>query len=500
MVRSFRALFPLLCCTFLAASLAMLVHSLPENRQIDAQLFTFALEFLRSLHEGSLGEFFLTVRKYPLLPSFILAVLQATLIGFFFLTGRLESMLDLQNYLLSGPAALYFMSRLFILVVALLTLFLVYRISRRLFPHIPGGMAVILAISGTLFLLFDTAIRPHMLIAGATTLTYFLSLRLVEDKSRTAVILAFGAATLSFLTLQNGLLAFVFPLGAFLFEKDALQWRRLFSPSLWILFAGIFLVSLLIGYPFLLRPLFGLPADSGWGLGNTDLNSVAWNGIGFMELFHTALGEPFLALFACIGVFRILRKKEDCSFAVRMLLLYFVLFILLFGLHGKSSMRVFLPLIPLAAILGARAFAASRQWILVVCVFALLIHMKFFFLAVRPDTYDQARAFLRNNADASIVLDIPLPFLGLTQEETARVLPFDRLPEADIVVARSGHAPYLDMQIWQLCARTVTYEAPSEMFLWSEVYSPIPWLLRAERLGPPFSLYCRDASRKSGDV
>ncbi|MDB4978772.1 MAG: hypothetical protein JWM56_958 [Candidatus Peribacteria bacterium] len=496
------------------ACTAFLFHGLQVNRQPDPQLLNFAFGFLDAVRQHHLADFLLTVRKYPLLPSLVLAGSSLCVLGGMFVTGMLHSMHDAYVLVVMGSAAVHFVSRLWIVASAVATLVTLDLVAARLFPAIRRGVVVPILLSSTIFLLLATAIRPHMVVTCFTVLSFYYSLRLAESKTPWHMMAAFGTALVAFCSLQNGLFAFLFPVWGFLMVGGRPEMRRLLHRQLWLALAICGVLAVLLGYPFLVNLLLGRPVHLTFDLGHDYIaTEPKWTGGGFLYLLMllrgTEMAMAILAAWTCVRQRQLIRTHPG----LLIILVYVALYVLCFGLYAGSSMRFFLPILPFLALLAVPSFALLPSvikhifWCLVI-----LLHVKLGVLALLPDTYDIARLFVLQQTSGTIASDFPFYYLDIPPTRSSIATPgmekerYIRSLSADLPHAR----PYVPLPEWQRADvlvlrtrenQTFTGFSPCygvaslpwsyDVFLWGEVDWSVFGIVQTKRLGPPLTVYCR---------
>jgi len=518
-VHSFRItgpVFALLCITAAASGCAFLFHGLDSNRQVDTQMITFAFQFLDGLRHGTIGDFLLTVRKYPLLPSLVLAPLYAILIAFLTLTGTIRSLGHVDAYLFGTSAwHLYLLSRAAVLACGIGAAFLTHAVSKKIFPSRSPRGGVLLLCSSVFFLTFSTAVRPHIPVAAATMLTLYFSLRLAEKKSLRNACLAFGSAALSFCILQSGLFALIFPGIAFLTVAATIRWKRIFEWKLWAWLAAFALASATFGYTFLWNVPLGRHIELDIDLGHFDTGSAnRWSGRGWIVFLQTFAGsEVLLTVCALATVGLLLAKKEKISVPLLMVLAYVGAYLLCFGMYFNTQGRYVIILLPLLAVLGARSFPAKGVPLGIVSALLLFTHAGLLRLGTTPDSYQVAKEYLLEETTGAIATDIPAYMLGIPPTRDSVGSPDgaaerfiaarkEDLPDArpllplrdsadaqTVVTAGTEKAP--DPGLFVPCLSARSGGTGKDMFLWQETVPALFWLFKAERMGPDIAVYCR---------
>lgn len=482
-------------------------------------MITFAFQLLDSLRHGTLGDFLLTVRKYPLLPSLVLAPLYVLLILFLTLTGTIQSLGHVDAYLFGTSAShLYFLSRAVILACGTGTIFLTYAIGKKIFPSRSPYGSVLLLVSSVLFLTFSTAVRPHVPVAGATMLTLFFSLKLAEQKTARNACLAFGSAALSACILQSGAFSLIFPFIAFLAIDGRIHWKRFFNWKLWAWFFVFAFVSITLGYTFLWNIPLGNHVTVDLDLGHFDTGSAnRWSGHGWIVFLKTFFGsEPLLTVCALASIGMIILKKETLSVPLLMILAYLGAYLLCFGMYFNTQGRYVIILLPLLAVLGTRSFPDKGWKLGVVSAFILFTHGELIRLGITPNAYQVAKEYLLARTTGAIATDIPTYMLGIPPTRASIGVPdtaterFIASSEKDLPHARTllplgnaGQAQSIvflwnemapDPAFFRPCLSVRSGGVGRDMFLWQETLPTFLWLAKAERMGPDIAIYCRKPS------
>ncbi len=497
---------------FALASVAMIGHSIDTPRQADMQLLTYAFQGLEALQHGTYIEYLLEVRKYPFLPVFLLSGLYGLTILGLIGAGRIESMAEIPAYVFLQGQEIDLVTRCAVFTMALLTLILLYRLTKRFFLQSSSLGAVLLLISGFLFPMFATAERPHMLIACMTMVAFACSLPLVHEKTTRNMFIAFTGSAAAFMTLQSGALTFLFPVLAFLSTPNGFAWKKLFSVRLilWSLVAVC--VALLLGYPFVFDALLHGQMIS-FDLGNDYISDMPkWTGKGFVVLGVLLTGsEPFLLAAFLWYLFRV--RSQRVSGGEKMLLIYLAAFVLIFGMYTGTSTRFFLPILPVMALLAARTIPAPKITLPLLSLFIIIVQIHNMRLAMQPNTFEQAKAFLVEETVGPIATTLPSPsFLGIyptrqsasgssaARDRYIAGLPTDLQGARDFVSVRDAQARVLvtltdapfppsftDLSV----CKDIPSSPYNDVYLWAETDWPIVRWFQAKSLGPELTIYCR---------
>lgn len=518
MARIRRFLAPIVLATFAFFLIAMTMHALPYTRQPDMQSLPYAFEFLKHLKEGTIGEYLVEPKKYPLPYVAIHAVLYALVLGVSFLFGGLSSFSQsaVEQMVFLDPSAIHLVTRLFTAASAIALIAFTVPVIRRLFPGTHPLSAGILITASPLIFSLATSMRPHLSHLAVLMLTLLLSLRLAERKTAGRAAAAFAAAGLAFGFLQNGAFAFLLPFGALAWRDGRFVLRPLPPVRLVLLGIAIGVVSLAIGYPFLFKELL-IDNKLGIGFGNEDIGATPWNPTGFLVLIKLLLfSELILSGFAVWSIVLWLRGRLTLHPFFLLIALYCVLYVALFGMVGWPAPRYFLPISIFLALLGAPAFARARvavQAVVVLVIAAMHLHLGF--LAFQPDTFDAAASYLRERTSGPIASSVPHHYLGIPPTraslgegpEMARdrwlrsrdadlpgardFLPLSEHGRAQTIVVQGGEETPSFGEEWTLCREIRGAQTPVTLFLWNDFDTALLWLPRTRMLGPPLLVYCR---------
>ncbi len=480
-------------------------------------MITFAFQLLDSMQHGTLGDFLLTVRKYPLLPSLVLAPLYVILVLGLTLAGTIQSLGQVDAYLFGTSAwHLYLLSRSAILACGVATTVLTHAVSKRVFPSTPSQGSVLLLLSSVFFLTFSSAVRPHIPVAAATMLTLLLSLKLAEHKTTRNACLAFGSAALSFCILQSGFFSLLFPLIAYVTVAGRIEWRRMMEWKLWSWIAIFVFASATLGYTFLWNYPLHQPIKLEIDLGHFDTGSAnRWSGHGWSVFLQTLFGgELLLTAFALMTIGTLVLKKEKPSVPLLMIFAYIAAYLLCFGMYFNTQGRYVIVLLPLLAVVGGRSFPRTGLPLGVVTAALLFTHGELFRLGITANTYQVAREYVLAETVGTIATDIPSYMLGITPTRASiGILPdtaterylaaqaYD-LPDArpllplsnssdaqSVVILDTQKTP--DERIFRPCLSVRSGGTGKTMFLWQETIPTFLWLYQAQSMGPDVAVYCR---------
>lgn len=494
---------------WMLCSVIFLFHDLSRNPQADLQLMTDMFALAQASLDGTIGEFLLTVRKYPLLPGMLLAGPTALLFAGLRMLGIVADFDGgLRAYLFTDPWQLHLLLRTLFLCAAMGTMAAAAAVASRLWngSRIRPLTAALLG-GSVLWAMYATAIRPHVLVAGAVTLCCLVSMRHLRSPTMRMRAASFLTATLAFCMLQNGLLAFIFPIWATL-RGDG--WKRgTFFSSLWLTLSG--LASAALGYPFVLRPLLGMGSGFGLELGHNQTTAdTRWGLHGLRviaEMFATSEWLFLFALLACIVA--LARRKLVLREEHWMIVVFLGAYYGVFGVYSSPHPRYFVATFPLLAALTSGGFAAVPSRIrAALCTVAAGVIVLFGYRALQPNTYQLAEAFLQEHP-GTVGTDLPAHILGLLPTKASIGTPrMERERwiaglESDLAGAREV-VPFVDDRAvvrialwgvtddatWNTCGTFGTTSGGPGM-LWAEIERPIAWLLRTRNLGPLLTAQCR---------
>lgn len=455
---------------YAAALAAYLLHYLKVNPQYDTQVIWYAQDLINAAYKkDALIPYLLSVRKYPL--------------GYVLPFGLVYRVVLFAQDPISQPVV-FFVGRLITLLHALGCVVVLRSLSRRMFGQ-EGAMWLLL--SSICFLLFSTAVRPHMPVAFWTLLSFSCALRARERGAIRDVACSFGSAFLAFVTLQSGLLAFIFPVWAVLAGPRGTRSQRILGAAAG---AGVtLLVALVVGYPFLLSGIVPRAGGVNLSLGHeVEMGYSFARGVWVLGL---ALGsETLLLAFAALGIWRLFRHQDERRPEHAVMAFYIAAFAAVFLFHVTSALRFFLPTLPFLALFGAEAFAAApRRVRLGFFVLLLFGAGKLAYLAVIPNTYQQATAFVAArpgrigfDGQPSYFFDLPPERLVTTDADEASMY---TVVESDDLDAHPQPGR------WKPCFQAVASPTSDGIqFLWNEVSWAIFRLVDARALGPNMTVYC----------
>lgn len=499
--------------TGLAAALALLLSGIPFNRQFDLQIVSVAWKLLDGVQNGHFLDALLELQKYPLFGSYLVAIVNGVVAAGLFALGTVDTMAELRAYIMESGAAFTVGSRFLILLLMIVSCVMLMKISRRLWPKQDPLSAVVLLVSCVLFLTFSSAVRPHPFVLFFTLLTFLCSLRLAEKHTPLRALCAFGAASMTLASLQTGIFAFVFPVMAMLVEGDSIRWKKILSPSLFAWTAGALVLAIIMGYPYLIvEALRG--GHVGYSLGITEVEIYHSDPWGYMQVLYLIVGEPILLLCLVISLLRgtISRRSHPMVLSI---LLYFIAFYGIVCLKDYiSQTRVLLPTLPLLVLLAVPGFEALWKPVkLATLLLIIAIHVQLFALAIRPDTFEQARRFLLTRP-GTISTEVPWLFLGIPPtrasldkpsgaiEQYIAALPAD-LPGArpyvsgaqwkmsDVYIGYSWNTPPAFPKQWSVCKTIRAGDFDWVLFLWNDVPLSFFRFFQTESLGMNLTIHCR---------
>lgn len=428
-------------------------------------MIKYADSFLKSLEDGTVGDFALEMRKYPLFYTTSFVVARKV-------TEPVFTLPVLKNMPLHQQ--LYVVGRLFTLFFAIGIIFVLFRLSKLMTGK---PYAAILMLSSILFIVFSTAIRPHIPVAFWTLLSFMFAEEFKREKSaKWKLTASYASAIMAFGTLQNGFFAFLFP-----FWAHATSSKRHWIKAA-IVLAVCTLFAITLGYPF----IFNIANKVGFDLGHNYSN--AWDGSGFVELGVTMAGsELILGFFAVLSIAKIIKDKnanEINKFAPAIVFVSAIF--LIFGMHGGTAPRFFIITLPFLALIGALSFKeSSKVTKIVVLIIIIVLNVRFAQLALKPNTYQVISNYLNENTQEILGTDLPfyylsVPFERFASEEQEHLIKY-------VATTASTH----NTSDWTTCHEVTSSRWNNNMFLWTEV----PWGLfkiwQAERLGPNLEVLCK---------
>ena len=447
------------------AALAFFFHDIESTPQTDIHVIKYSDSFLKSIEDGTVGDFALEMRKYPLFYTASFSAARK-------ITEPIFTLPVLKNMPLHQQ--LYAVGRLFTLLFAIGIIIVLFRLSKMLTgkPH-----AAILMLSSILFIVFSTAIRPHIPVAFWTLLSFMFAEEFKREKSaKWKLTASYASAIMAFGTLQNGFFAFLFP-----FWAHATSSKRHWIKAA-IVLAVCTSIVIIIGYPFIFNTANKVGFDLGHNYGN------AWDGFGFVTLGTTMSGsELILGFFAVLSIAKIIKDKnvnEINKFAPAMVFVSAIF--LIFGMYGGTAPRFFMITLPFIALIGALSFKeAPIKAKIAVLIIIILLNGRLTQLALKPNTYQIASTYLNENTQGILGTDLPFYYLSIPYERFASE---EQQHLIEHIVTNAGKHDIDDMTT---CHEVISSRWDNDMFLWTEV----PWGLfkiwQAERLGPNLEVLCK---------
>ncbi len=470
-----RVLFFILCIAFGIATIAFFTHALEKNPQFDTQGIRYGGELIDAIEKNKAWEWLtqLPARKYPLLYIIPFSLGYEVLA---FLRGGLDHV---------TLPHIHLTARIVTLLYSIGTILFLVLTARRL--RLSQTDALLLLFSSVLFFLFTTAVRPHGAVMFWTLVTYYSSLHVQDKPSARWTVLSFASAACALATLQSGIFAFFFPLWAV-----CTQSRSVKNKSIGLTYAIFFgIAGALIGYPFLLQ-----------GIQHTQTGAVdvsMGHDIGFdfrlqlvpIKLWMLFNSELILWIFGIIGIVQLFKKRDILKNPLLPAICYCILFLAVFAGHSITATRFFLPLFPLLALLGVHAFSVFPRFTRpVLTVFLILLYVKLAFLGFRPDTFEQASAFMRDKP-GTIATAVPSYFLTIPPERFIQKQ--EELPEASFIVTDQEES----VRNFPICATFVSsryaflFAENRSPFLWNAVEWPLVFVFETRTLGPNLFVHCK---------
>lgn len=442
-------------------------HALDTNPQYDNQVTRYAQEAMVAVRNGTFGDYLLESRKYP-------TIYTAPFVALYEPIYAIQGVLDQRTVFIA--------SRMLTTLFGIGIFLVLWRIAKRTGQE---WEAVILLMLSTIFLLFLSAIRPHIPVTFWTLATLLASIRYHEAPSTRRQWIMFACAVAAFGTLQNGLFAFIFPvwaLGERLFSLRGMM-RIAVRTLPWLILGAV------IAYPFVLRPLFGLSSEGGADLGH---------GVGLqfsllmpLHWVPQLLGGEII-LFALAGWSLWHMRKTGWGEAWHApVVLYSVLMVAVFGFHSAAAGRFFLPLIPLAALLALPIVPSIPKtgWYALLAL-VILLSLKLTWLALRPNTYQQTSMFLATRPAYITTIGQPIYFFTVDpRKQLPDVKNLDMF--STVVVPDYDETQQAAITDWVECFHAQSSPSTNQIvLLWNDTPFALWNLLRAGSLGPNLRTYC----------
>lgn len=438
-------------------------HAVENNPQYDTQVVQFALGMMEAYLNGTLWDFFFALRKYPLL----------------YVT---ETFLFFNTFLPDAGSLriVHILARTVSMLHAFGTFCLVFLLSRRMHGH--GIWAVLLLASSILTFQFSTAVRPHGVLPFYVLLTLYASLLFQEKPVLLRQILAFFSAVLAACVLQNGFLAFVFPVWASWVTRDGSR-RHVFLSILLLL--SCFFLALFVGYAhFFVGSESSLPLQNAMSLGHGyDVTPVPW--LIVRNFYRIALSEPILLLFAAISIWKMYLTKTMRRFSgLDVMLIFMAVNYCIFTMISSSDGRTFILFHALFALIGAPALCqASAKVKMSVLLLLMLMLLRFAYLGSIQNSFQRLDAFMKKQNGASMVSAGPkyydVPALSENQFVSYIIQP--------------NYVASPEPTEWHRCVLVQASRFGNDLVLfWADTPFAFLQLFTTRRLGMNASVYCRE--------
>lgn len=260
----------------------------------------------------------------------------------------------------------YMRARRLMASLSLLVIPCTYWIARRWLERGWSLLAAALATTSSLALLMSPLAKPHGGLLGLTALALVGVLRLVRVRTLAAYLFAGLASALALGSLNSGVFI-VLPLllAHYLgWRVDRDKSRRARLAIALVMCAAMFVIA----YPYV---LFGDPLQSSskasLNFGQQAIYWDTWGFQGFLDMIPALLTQdPTIVVLVIaavvvflVGLARGKLAKRDVLRPDGLVLGSFVLiFVVLFGLHERFFARYFLPILPIACVVGAAGLRA----------------------------------------------------------------------------------------------------------------------------------------------
>gem|GEM_PF-3038846 len=290
-----------------------------------------------------------------------LSILYAGLYGAGSILGFFHGPQHAQQVFLENPTVFYLIGRLFIALTGVATVWLVYRIGKRMFGEIPGIWAAVFMAVNPIHVHFSKIIRTDILMTFFVLLVFWYSLEILEKGNWKSYIGAGVACGFAWVTKYPGILSFICIVLAHFLRRGP-SFREL---SKWIFSGIVCLVTGFVVSPFLLldfhtalshfmgemhnRPLSGRSAGFFQNLVTYFQGSIVWHAFSYFGFAVIVLG---------IVVYSLRGKKEKWIWWGWILLFYF--FIASLPIIWD---RWIVPLMPFLCLMAGYGFFTGMQWI-----------------------------------------------------------------------------------------------------------------------------------------
>lgn len=331
---------------------------------------------------------------------YALSILYAGLYGVGSILGFFHGPQHVQKVFLDNPTAFYLLGRVFIALTGVLTVWLVYRIGKRMFGEISGIWAAVFMAVNPIHVHFSKIIRTDILMTFFVLWVFWWSLDVLEKGYLKSYLWAGVACGLAWVTKYPGLLSF-FAIGLAHFLgrfKPVQSFQKLLLSGIIALFTG-FITS-----PFLLldfqtafsdfireihnRPLSGTGTGFFHNLVAYFQGGILWHAFSYFGVAVMVLG---------IVVYTLRGKKEKWIWWGCTLLFYF--FIASLPIIWD---RFIIPVMPFLCLVSGYGLYIGMQWIFtrVRSKFRFLFGLVFLVLVLlHPIRMDILRGRMLSNKD-----------------------------------------------------------------------------------------------------
>lgn len=331
---------------------------------------------------------------------YALSILYAGMYGVGSVLGFFHGPQQAQQVFLENPTAFYLLGRLFIALTGVATVWLVYRVGKRMFGEIPGIWAAVFMAVNPIHVHFSKIIRTDILMTFFVLWVFWFSLEIFEKGTWKSYFWAGIACGLAWVTKYPGILSFfAITLAHFLGRA-----RPFHAFSKWLVSGLLSLITGFVASPFLLLDFH--TAFSHF-IGEMHNRPLSGTGTGFLSnllayfqggiLWHAFSYFGVAVMILGIVVYTLRGKKEKWIWWGTTFLFYF--FIASLPIIWD---RWIIPVMPFLCLITGYGFFIGMDWILtrVYSKFRFLVGSIVFGLVLfHPIRIDILRGRMLSNKD-----------------------------------------------------------------------------------------------------
>jgi hypothetical protein len=364
---------------------------------------------------------------------YVLAVLYAVVLTVYFvycfIAGHVNGLSTFKDFVENDPSVVYYCGRLFMVVMALATVYIVYLVGKKHFSKPVGLLGSAILAASPLYIKFSRIIRTDISTTFLVMLSLYFLLRLFEEgRSIKLILLSSLLAGFSIAAkYTSGII--IFPLLIYCIVSDYRRTRLLtkeylidffklktdFSRALLFIFVGFFIFApfVILDYKHAIKDI--IFESKGGRLGLERLPGIRTHLWYLKDGLRAGFGGLFFEIFAAIGLLVVLLKR---SYKEYLFFLFPVLYFVAIGMGKLKWNRWMIPVLPFEAILFGigfyscyfslmkRHFFQARKILLLMLFAAILIgafgplvlsDIKTAIKMSRPSTKKVAREWIEEN-------------------------------------------------------------------------------------------------------